>query len=109
MASDKIVTVNSDSFDREVLKAPGLVLVDFCATWSSECRFVDPVVDQLADEWQGRVKVAKLDVGENGEVAFRYQVTRIPAFLLFKDGKHVDRTFGAMPKSAFEAFVQRNS
>ena len=109
MASDKIVIVNSDSFDRDVLQAPGLVLVDFWATWCGPCRMVAPILDQLADEWQGRVKVAKLNVDENQDIAFRYQVSSIPTFLLFKEGKPADRTMGAMPKAAFEAFVQRNS
>ncbi|HET9765276.1 MAG TPA: thioredoxin [Thermoanaerobaculia bacterium] len=109
MANDKIVLVNGDSFDREVLQARGLVLVDCWAPWCGPCRMVAPILDELADEWEGRAKIAKLNVDENQEIAFRYQVTSIPTFLLFKDGKPADRTFGAMPKAAFQSFLQRNS
>ena len=109
MASDRIVIVNSDSFDREVLQAQGLVLVDCWAAWCGPCRMVAPILDELADEWQGRAKFAKLNVDENQEIAYRYQVSSIPTFLLFKDGQPADRMFGAMPRQAFESFLQRHA
>ena len=109
MASDRIVNVTSDSFDREVLQAKGLVLVDCWAAWCGPCRMVAPTLDELADEWQGRAKIAKLNVDENQEIAYRYQVSSIPTYLLFKDGQLADRMFGAMPRQAFESFLQRHS
>ena len=108
MASDKIVKVTNDNFGQEVLQSTEPVMVDFWAEWCGPCRMVAPVLDQLADEMQGKVKIAKLNVDENQETAYQFQVSSIPTFILFKDGKMADRTMGAMPKSAFESFINRN-
>lgn len=108
MASEKIVTLSSDSFERDVLQSKDPVLVDFWAEWCGPCRMVAPTLDQLADEMDGKVKIAKLNVDHNQDVAFKYQVSSIPTFILFKDGKVADRMMGAMPKSAFQSFVTRN-
>ncbi len=108
MASDKIVTATNDNFQTEVLQSSEPVLVDFWAQWCGPCRMVAPVLDQLADEMQGKVKIAKLNVDENQETAYQFQVSSIPTFILFKDGKMADRTMGALPKSAFESFINRN-
>ncbi len=108
MASEKIVKVTNDNFGQEVLQSSEPVMVDFWAEWCGPCRMVAPVLDQLADEMQGKVKIAKLNVDENQETAYQFQVSSIPTFILFKDGKMADRTMGAMPKSAFESFINRN-
>jgi thioredoxin 1 len=108
MASEKILTVSEENFESAVLKSDKPVLVDFWATWCGPCRAVAPVLDQIAEENDG-VRIAKLNVDENQQLAFQFGVSSIPTFILFKDGKVADRTMGAMPKAAFESFIQRNA
>ena len=108
MASDKIVTVGTDNFQDQVLSSETPVLVDFWAEWCGPCRMVAPTLDQLADEKDGSLRIAKLNVDHNQELAVQFQVSSIPTFILFKDGKVADRMMGAMPKTAFEQFLDRN-
>jgi thioredoxin 1 len=108
MASDKIVTVGTDNFQDQVLGSETPVLVDFWAEWCGPCRMVAPTLDQLADEKDGSLRIAKLNVDQNQELAVQFQVSSIPTFILFKDGKVADRMMGAMPKNAFEQFLDRN-
>jgi len=109
MASENVIQVSSDSFTNDVLESEVPVLVDFWASWCGPCLMVAPVLEQLADEMNGKVRVAKLNVDENQEIAIQFQVSSIPTFILFKDGRPADRMLGAMPKSAFEQFIERNS
>ncbi|HEX4961930.1 MAG TPA: thioredoxin [Thermoanaerobaculia bacterium] len=107
MASEKILTITDDNFESEVLKSNKPVLVDFWATWCGPCRAVAPVLDQIAEENDG-ILIAKLNVDEQQQIAYQYQVSSIPTFILFKDGKMADRMMGLVPKAAFDSFIQRN-
>ncbi len=106
--SDKVVAVTEESWEAEVLKSETPVLVDFWAQWCGPCRMVAPVLDQIAEEMDGKVRIVKLNVDENQQIAYQFQVSSIPTFILFKDGQMADRMMGAMPKGAFQSFIDRN-
>jgi thioredoxin 1 len=108
MASDKILNISSDNFEKEVLGADVPVLVDFWAAWCGPCKMVAPVLEELAEEMEGKVRIAKVNVDENQDIAVQFQVSSIPTFILFKDGEAADRMLGAMPKGAFEQFIDRH-
>jgi thioredoxin 1 len=99
MAGQNVLSFSDSSFDADVLKSDVPVLVDFWAAWCGPCRAVAPVVDQIATEYAGRLKVGKVDVDSNGDIATRYGITGIPTLLLFKDGRVVDSRVGAVGKS----------
>ena len=94
-----MLQLNDEAFVAEIEQHDGLAMVDFWATWCGPCQIVAPVVEQLASEYQGRLKVAKLDVDENPRITMRFNVRSIPSILFFKGGKHVDTVVGAVPKA----------
>ncbi len=98
----KPIEVTDGTFQTEVESGSGLTLVDFWATWCGPCRMVAPIVEQLAKEHEGKLKVAKLDVDANQGVATRYNIRSIPSILFFKDGKHIDTVVGAVPKAMLD-------
>jgi thioredoxin 1 len=98
--------ITEDTFDQEVLKAGLPVLVDFSAVWCGPCKMLDPLVQQLAVQWQGKMKVFKLDVDENPNLTMDYQVMGVPTLILFKDGKPVERMTGYHPKDRLEKKFQ---
>ncbi|MGE5277414.1 MAG: thioredoxin [Acidobacteriota bacterium] len=108
MSNPNIQAVSDDSFEGDILKSDKPVLVDFWAPWCGPCRSVAPIVDDLASHYEGKLKVAKLNVDESSEVAMKYQVTSIPTFILFKEGRVADRMLGAAPRSEFLKFIERN-
>lgn len=100
--------VTTQRWDAEVLKADVPVLVDFWAEWCGPCRMVGPAVEQVAKIMADKVKVTKLNVDENQEIAMRYNVQSIPALLLFKGGKEIARTIGAAPKETYLKFIENS-
>src|SRR5215475_4467207 len=98
MAGDNTLTFTDSAFDQDVLNSEIPVLVDFWAPWCGPCRAMSPTVDAVASEYDGRIKVGKLNTDDNPATAMRYQVRGIPTLLLFKGGKVVDQRVGAMPK-----------
>ncbi|GAB5542425.1 MAG: thioredoxin [Sandaracinaceae bacterium] len=99
MAGKNVVSVNDLNFEDEVVKSDQPVLVDFTATWCGPCRQIAPLVDQLADEYDGKAKVAKLDIDESPETARRFQIRGVPTILIFKGGEVVDQQVGLAPKT----------
>lgn len=99
------LNVTDRDFDREVLDSDTPVLVDVWAPWCAPCRTVGPVVEQLADEYSGRVKVAKVDIDANGETAERLDVDAVPTLLFFKGGRVVERLIGVRPKAEIAAIL----
>ena len=102
-----INTVTDADFAREVEQHEGVTMVDFWATWCGPCYLLAPIVEQIGEEYEGRVKVAKLDVDENQSTAMRFDVRSIPSILFFKDGKHVDTAVGAVPKARLVEKIER--
>ncbi len=98
----KAVELTDNSFNDEVLKSDKPVLVDFWAEWCGPCRMVGPVVEELAGEYEGKVKVGKVDVDNNPQISMQYGIRSIPSLLIFKGGEVVDQIVGAVPKNELQ-------
>ena len=99
---------NDSNFQNEVLSSEKLTVVDFWAEWCGPCRMVGPAVEQLSQTMSDKIKIAKLNVDENKEIAVKYGVRSIPSLLLFKAGKEIARTVGAAPKEAYQKLVEES-
>jgi thioredoxin 1 len=95
----KPITITDENFATEVINSSEPVLIDFWATWCGPCRMIAPIVEELAVEYSGKVKIGKLDVDNNQQTSIQYGVRSIPTLLIFKDGKVRDTIIGAVPKS----------
>ena len=101
-----LLQVNDKNFTAEVLQSDIPVLVDFWATWCGPCRAISPIVEDLAKEFSGRIKITKLNVDENPSTPSQYGVRGIPALILFKEGKVLDQIVGSVPKARLKALIE---
>lgn len=106
MSSELIVNTSDANFDADVLQSDVPVLVDYWAPWCGPCKMIAPILDELAGELQGRVKIVKVNVDDNGATAARYGVRGIPTLSLFKGGQAVGTKVGALSKSQLTAFIE---
>lgn len=98
--------ITRENFENEVMKSNIPVLIDFWAPWCGPCRMMGPIIEQLAEEYEGKVKVGKVNVDEEGELSQAFGVMSIPTIVLIKDGKVVKQAVGARPKAEVEAMLQ---
>lgn len=101
----KAIPVSATTWETEVGKAANLVLVDFWAVWCGPCQVVAPIVDELANEYDGKIKVLKLNTDEHPDIAGRYGIMSIPTLLFFKNGQPVEKVVGAVPKRALKEAI----
>ena len=106
--SANTVAVTDSSFETDVLKSDGPVLVDFWAEWCGPCKMIAPALEEIGAEYQGRLKVAKVNIDSNPEAPTQYGVRSIPTLIVFKDGKPVAQQMGAMPKSQLKAWIDQS-
>ena len=99
---------DESNFDAEVLQSDIPVFVDFYADWCGPCKMMSPVIDKLAEEFDGKIKVGKVNVDENGDLAVRYGIMSIPNMVFFKNGEVADRVVGAIPKPAMKEKFEKN-
>ncbi len=107
MAGADVVTIGDENFGKEVLESDQPVLVDFWATWCAPCRAIAPAVEELATQFKGKAKVAKMDIDNNQDTPQQYGIRSIPTLLVFKGGKVVDQIVGAVPKARLEAALTK--
>lgn len=98
----ELIKVTEDTFQAEVIDSPEPVLVDFSAVWCGPCKMLDPIIKQLAGDWDGKVKVVKIDADENPNIVMQYGVMGIPTLIFFKDGEIKERVTGFLPKDKLE-------
>jgi len=105
--SDNITHVSESSFDQEVMQSGQPVLVDYWAEWCGPCKMIEPLLHEIADEYAGRIKIAKVNIDENPGVANQYKIRGIPTLMIFKDGKVEGMKVGALTKGALKEFVEQ--
>ena len=109
MASDNVVTLTADNFDSEVLQSVNPVLVDFWAEWCGPCKMIGPMIDQLADENDGKATIGKGNIDEHQQLAVQYNVQSIPTLLLFKGGQVVEQAVGARSKADLQGMLDSHA
>ena len=107
MANDNVIHIGSEEAFDKLIAGATPVLVDFWATWCGPCRMIAPIVEEIANQYAGKVVVAKVDVDDVGELAQRYRIMNIPTLLVFKQGQVVDKAIGARPKAALEQMLNK--
>jgi len=106
--SDKIVQLTDDSFETDVINASDLVLVDFWAEWCGPCKMIAPLLNDIAEEYAGKITIGKLNIDQNSGTPPKYGIRGIPTLLLFKDGNVVDTKVGALSKTQLKEFIDNN-
>lgn len=104
--SEQVIHVTEQDFEQQVLESDLPVLVDYWAEWCGPCKMIGPLIEELADSYQGRLKVVKLNIDDNRNISVQYNVRGIPTLMIFHDGKVQSMKVGAMTKSQLEAFVE---
>lgn len=107
MSSQLLGVANDDNFESEVLKSDKPVLVDFWAPWCGPCKAIGPIVEEIAGQYEGRLKVMKLNVDDSQKTAVKFAVRSIPTIILFKDGQAMDTLVGLVPKARLEEFIKK--
>jgi thioredoxin 1 len=107
--SEHILYVTDDSFEQEVIKSSEPVLVDYWAEWCGPCKMIAPILDEIASEYSGKIKVAKLNIDDNPQTPPKYGIRGIPTLMLFKDGNVEATKVGALSKSQLAAFIDSNT
>lgn len=105
--AEGVIELTDTNFEEEVIKSSIPTLVDFWAPWCGPCRMVSPIVEELAKEFSGRLKVGKLNVDNNQDTAAKYGIRSIPTLIIFKNGKQVAQTVGAQPKESLKKFIEQ--
>jgi thioredoxin 1 len=106
--SKQVVEVNDNNFDSEALQAGKPVLVDFWAEWCAPCRMMSPIIESIGEQYSGRARIVKLNVDDNPNAAQRFGIKGIPTFIVFKDGKEVERLVGATTQEAITRMIEKH-
>ena len=102
------LTITEENFDKEVLQSPLPVMIDFWAEWCGPCKVLSPIIEELAKDYEGKVKVGKVDVDDQGALSMRYNIMSIPTVKFFKGGRQVGELIGAAPKATVEAELKKH-
>ncbi len=103
-----VIEIKDDNFEQEVINSSNPVVVDFWATWCGPCRKLSPVIDEISQNYEGKVKFVKVNVEENVETAKKYSISGLPSLLVFKEGEAVERMTGLMPKSTIISNIEKH-